>query len=277
MPGLIPVDDPADARLAVFRLNERGLASRPQRRDDTGDGMFLAEGDLVVERAVAAGCRPVCALVDAARPPAVAARLAGAVDVFAGGERMRAMVTGLGVPHPIIAVFHRPPRPTVAELIERSRRLVLVEAVDNPVNVGGIVRNAAGLGWDGMILDGTSADPLARRSLRVSMGHALTFPHARERGLAGALAHCATAGFTTVALTPAPDAVDLDAVARDGRVAVIIGAERSGLAPATLAAATIRARIPMRRGVDSLNAAAASAIACWALRTPGPVPDGGDF
>lgn len=198
----------------------------------------------------------------------IADELAQQIDVLAGGERLRTMVTGLGVPHPIIAVFQRPPRPTVANLIGRSR-LVLVEAVDNPVNVGGIVRNAAGLGWDGLILDGTSADPLSRRSLRVSMGHAVVVPYARTRSLAAAVIELAAAGYTVVALTPADDAVDLSTIERVERMAVIIGAERCGLDPATMAAATCRAKIPMTAGVDSLNAAAASAVACYALR-PGP-------
>lgn len=262
----IPVDDPGDERIALFRLNERGLANRPQRRSDAGAGWFLAEGDLVVERALGAGCQPVAALVDAERPPPVAAVLAAAVPVFAGGERLRAMVTGLGVPHPIIAVFHRPPRPSVAGLLGGTRRIVMVEAVDNPVNVGGIVRNAAGLGWDGLILDGTSADPLARRALRVSMGHAVAFPHARLPSLAPAIGELRAAGFVVVALTPATDAVDLDLIPRADRLAVVIGAERAGLDPTIQAAATVRARIPMSAGVDSLNAAAASAIACYALR-----------
>lgn len=262
----VPVDDPADERIAVFRLNERGLASRPQRRSDAGEGLFVAEGDLVVERALAAGCTPVATLVDADRPPPVATLLAERAPVYAGGERLRAMVTGLGVPHPIITLFRRPPRPSVSELIERARRIVMVEAVDNPVNVGGIVRNAAGLGWDGLILDGTSADPLARRSLRVSMGHAVAFPHARTPELPAAIGILRAAGFVVVALTPAAGAVDLALVRPAERLAVVIGAERAGLTASTREAATVLARIPMSAGVDSLNAAAASAIACHTLR-----------
>jgi tRNA G18 (ribose-2'-O)-methylase SpoU len=266
-PGTIAVDDPADPRLAVFAKNERGLASRPQRRDDAGDGWFMAEGDLVVERALAAGCEPVCALVDASRPPDVTLRLVDRVPVYAGGERMRAVVTQLGVPLPIVAIFERPTRPSVAELAATSRRLVLVEAVDNPANVGSIVRNAAGLGWDGLVLDGTSADPLARRSLRVSMGHAVAFPHARTRDLRVAIETLTDAGFVVAALTPAADAVDIGALhrPRPERLVVAMGAERSGLSDVVLGAAALRVRIPMARGVDSLNVAAATAIVCHAL------------
>ncbi len=227
----------------------------------------MAEGDLVVERALDAGCEVVCALVDSARPPDVA-RLLGDAPIYSAGDALRAHVTGLGVPQSIVAIFQRPVRPAVEELIAASRRLVVVEAVDNPVNVGGIVRNAAGLGWDGLILDSTSADPLARRSLRVSMGHAVRFPYARSKSLVESIRALRTAGYFVTALSPAADAVDIDKIAamRAERAAVVIGSERAGLAEQTMAAATHRARIPMHGGIDSLNAAAASAIACYALR-----------
>lgn len=272
MTVFVPVDDPGDPRLAVFRANERGLANRVQRRSDAGEGLFMAEGDLVVERALAAGCVPVTALVDESRPPPVAHALARLVTVYAGGERVRAMVTRLGVPSTVIAIFERPARTTVADLAASASRLVLVEAVDNPANIGAIIRNAAGLGWDGLITDATSADPLARRSTRVSMGHAVVFPHARTPDVAGAIATLVAAGFTVAALTPDPAATAIDAVAaelatgRADRLVVCMGAERVGLSEPALAAATVRVRIPMQAGVDSLNVAAATAIACWELR-----------
>jgi tRNA G18 (ribose-2'-O)-methylase SpoU len=270
IPGWIDVDDPDDPRLAVFRLNERGLSNRPQRRNDDGEGLFIAEGDLVVERALQVGCVPVAALVDAQRPPAVAAVLANVIPVFAGGEHVRAMVTKLGVPNSIVAIFQRPPRTTVDHLAAVCQRLVLAEAVDNPANIGAIIRNAAGLGWDGLITDATSADPLARRSLRVSIGHALVLPHARTNDVATTMAALAAAGFAVVALTPDSSAIDLDdPTLRDrlpDRLVLCLGAERVGLSDAALAAATIRVRIPMSNGVDSLNVAAASAIACYSLR-----------
>lgn len=266
VPHLIPVDDPDDERLAVFRLNERQLSSRPQRRNDDGEGLFMAEGDLVVERALEAGCEPVVALVDELRPPAVTHTLLGRIPVYAGGDRIRALVTKLGVPNSVVAVFRRPPRTSVSTLAASAARLVLVEAVDNPANIGAIVRNATGLGWDGLIVDGTSADPLSRRSLRVSMGHALVLPHARTRDVPAAIAALTAAGFTIAALTPAADAIDIDAVDPPERLVVCMGAERVGLSHEVQAAATLRVRIPMQHGVDSLNVAAATAIACHALR-----------
>lgn len=261
---LVPLDDPDDPRLAEFRLHERGLTNRADKRDDAGAGMFLAEGDLVVARALDAGCRPHLGLADGARLPDVARRLAEHVDVFVGGESMRQRVTRLGAPQPVIALFHRRPRPAAAELATRCRRLVVVEGVDNPVNIGGIVRNAAGLGWDGLLLDQTSADPLHRRSLRVAMGTAFALPHARTRDLVGVLA--GLPDHDLYALTPDPTARDLASVAPSDRPrAVLIGSERSGLSGDLLAAAE-PVRIPMSAGVDSLNAAAATAVACYALR-----------
>ena len=263
MGEFVAVEDTGDPRLTVFRLNERGLANRAAKRDDAGAGLFLAEGDLVVERALDAGCVPHLGLADGERVPAVARRIVDAgADVYVGGERLRAMVAGLGMPHSIIALFHRPPRATAAELLARCRRLVVVEGVDNPGNIGSIVRNAAALGWDGLLLDHTSADPLARRALRVAMGTAFTLPHART---------------TTPRRRPARR--DRHRVLRaharrrrdrhprgraGGRRAVLIGSERAGLSDALLSIST-PVRIPMANGVDSLNAAAAAAVACYAL------------
>jgi tRNA G18 (ribose-2'-O)-methylase SpoU len=262
--GYSVIEAPDDPRLVAFRLNERQLASRADRRDDAGAGLFLAEGDLVVERAFTAGCRPHMVLADAGRVPAITGELARAgAEVFVGGERVRQLITGLGMPHPIVALFHRPARPTPAELAARCDRLVIVEGVDNPSNVGAIVRNAAGLGWDGLLLDHTSADPLARRSLRVAMGTAFSLPHARTTDLPAFIA--SLEGFERYALTPGLDAIDVRDVRPSGRRAVLIGSERSGLSEQLLGLAT-PIRIDMADGVDSLNAAAATAVACFALQ-----------
>jgi tRNA G18 (ribose-2'-O)-methylase SpoU len=227
----------------------------------------MAEGDLVVERALDAGCVPVAALAAADRAPALVERLLDRVDVFTASSELRAAVTQLGVPLDVIAIFERPPRLDAAELARTVRRLVVVEAVDNPVNIGSIVRNALGLGWDGLLLDTTSADPLARRAIRVSMGHALHLPHARSDDLSSVVRGLAADGMTVCALTPSADAIDIDDVPITERMAVVIGAERTGISADLAGAATRRVRIPMHAGVDSLNAAAASAIACHALRT----------
>lgn len=262
--GHVVIETPDDPRLVAFRLKERQLASRGDKRDDAGAGLFLAEGDLVVERALAAGCRPHMVLADAGRVPPITFELeAAGAQVFVGGEQVRQLITGLGMPHPIVALFHRPARPSPAELATRCERLVVVEGVDNPANIGAIVRNAAGLGWDGLLLDHTSADPLARRSLRVAMGTAFSLPHARTTDLLGMVA--SLDGFERYALTPSADAIDLRDVRPSGRRAVLIGSERSGLSEQLLGLAT-PVRIHMADGVDSLNVAAATAVACFALR-----------
>lgn len=272
---VIRIEDADDPRYRQFRLNERGLASRSDKRDDAGAGMFLAEGDLVVERALAAGCRPVAALVDIERVPGVAGALG--CPVYGGGTAVRAAVSQLGVPSVIIALFERPPRPTVFDLASTARRLVIVEGVDNPTNIGSIIRNAAALGWDGLVCDHTSADPLARRSLRVAMGTVFALPHARTSTLVADIERLAD--FDLYAMTPDPDARPIDDVTPGERVAILIGSERSGLSDDVLDLATA-VRIPMAEGVDSLNAAAATAVACYALRpTPGISrrrPDGSD-
>jgi tRNA G18 (ribose-2'-O)-methylase SpoU len=220
--------------------------------------------------------------------PPVAHQLAMTIPVDVADEVLRRKITQNGVVSPLLGVFERPSRPSVADLARHATHLVVAEAVDNPVNIGSIVRNAAGLGWQGLVLDRTSADPLARRALRVAMGHALAFPHARTADLAASLIELRDAGFTVIALTPAAGAVDLDrlagievagiAVVDDGarragtppRVALVVGAERTGLSDPVLAVADHRVRIPMEAGVDSLNVAAATAIACHILRPRSP-------
>jgi len=264
--AVILVEDPDDPRVAPFRLNERGLTNRVQRRDDGGDGLFMAEGDLVVERALEAGCVPAMSLVDAARPPGITARLAELAPVYAGGERLRAAITKLGMPYSVVSLFHRPPRAFPTDLASTAARLVVAEAIDNPVNIGSIVRNALGMGWDGLIVDATSADPLSRRSLRVSMGHALHLPYARTTDVPGLVRSLTAQGVVVCALTPAPGALPLYEVEPAPRMALLIGSERAGLSPAAMNAATLRVSIPMGAGVDSLNAAAATAVACWQLR-----------
>jgi tRNA G18 (ribose-2'-O)-methylase SpoU len=255
------LEDPDDPRFGQFRVNERALASRAQKRDDAGAGLFLAEGDLVVERAFRAGCLPTAALVDTERVPDIAGSLDCAL--YGGGPAIRTLVEKMGFPLSILALFERPARPSVSELAASAQRLVVAEAVDNPVNVGSIVRNAAALGWDGLVLDHTSADPLSRRSLRVAMGTAFSLPHARTQHLADDLR--GLDDFELYAMTPDPSGRPLDEVRAGPRAAILIGSERSGLSD-ELVDLAIPVRIPMAAGVDSLNAAAATAVVCWALR-----------
>lgn len=260
-----PVEDPADERLEPFRLRERGLASRSERREPAGAGRFAAEGDLVVERALAAGCRPVALLCRADRPPPWLDRIAPDVPVYGAADALRQHVTGLGVPLDVVGIFERPSRREVADVVGGARRLVVVEAVDNPTNLGAIIRTATGLGWDGLLLDGTSADPLARRAVRTSMGAVFSLRWARTGDLAATLEGLRDAGMLTIALTPAGSEELRHLDRATPRVALVLGAERAGLSEQTLSVCDVRARISMSAGVDSLNVAAAAAIACHHL------------
>ena len=267
---LILIEDPLDPRIAPFHLRERGLNTRANRREHVAAGYFVAEGDLVVERALNAGCIAQSVFVDSLNPPLVAGRFSNGVAVYAATEEVRRVGMGLGVPLSIVALFHRP-TPTDPMSLVGAQRVLALEGVDNPVNVGAVVRSAAALGWNGLLLDRTSADPLARRALRVSMGTAFSMPFARAHDFASTIRRAREDGSLVVALTPAPNSVPLHAImpARDQPVILLIGSERTGLSRELLDAASLRADIPMSPGVDSLNAAAAAAIACYALR-PSP-------
>lgn len=230
----------------------------------------MAEGDLVVERALAAGCEPVAALCRDDRPPDVVRSLPAQVPVYGAGATLRRHVTGLGVALDVVAIFERPTPAGVDELLDTCRRLLVIEAVDNPTNLGALVRNAAGLGWDGLLLDPTSADPLARRALRTSMGTAFLLRWARTAGLADALAQLRSGGVWTAALTPGDGALDLRSVTSvPARVALVVGAERAGITDAVRNACDTSLAIPMAPGVDSLNVASAAAIALHHLAPTG--------
>lgn len=279
----ILIDSLDDERLGPFRLRERELRPRhlpTQAIKGLADvdverihhGMFVAEGDLVVERALDAGCRPVAVLVDADAPPAVIQSFPDDVPVYAASAQARKVLTGLGVALAVIALFERPTRPDPQVVLAAARRMMFIEDVDNPTNVGAIVRSAAAFGVDGLILDRTSSDPLARRALRVSMGTIFGLSHARVDDVPATLEQLRDDGVVVCGLTPHPDAVPVAEVARTmvgsaagRRMAVVMGSERDGLSARSLAAMTHRVRIPMAAGVDSLNVAAAAAVACYAL------------
>lgn len=263
---IVPVSDAADARLDRFRWRERQLASRADRAEAVGAGLFVAEGDLVVDRALAAGCQPVALLCEDRLARRYESMLP-ATEIFVGDTDLRRDVTGLGVPLGAAGLFRRPALRSPDELVARSRWIVVAEAVDNPTNLGAIVRTAAALGFEALVTDSTSADPLARRALRVSMGTALGLPFARlgdDDSVAGLLSRHPG---TSYALTPDSSATDISLAdsSTDVRSIVLVGSERTGLGEATMASASRRVRIPMHAGVDSLNVGAAAAIALHLL------------
>jgi tRNA G18 (ribose-2'-O)-methylase SpoU len=198
------------------------------------------------------------------------------VAVYAAAPAVLQRITGLGVHRGLLACFDRRPPQPAAEVLSGARRVVVLERVSNPTNLGVVLRSAAGLGMDAALLDPTCSDPLYRRTARVAMGEGYGFPWAWVPRLPGGLDVLRAHGFGLIALTPDAGAVPLDELAPDGgddpdrdRVALLLGAEGPGLSPETLAAADVRAGIPMRGGVDSLNVGVAAGIAFWVLGRSG--------
>ena len=268
MPAPIRIDQATDPRLADYvALTDTAL----RQRAEVDAGLFIAEGELVIRRAASAGYRLRSMLLDARLPGnnvADLAGLAGEAPVYVAAPAVLEAVTGFHVHRGALASVARRPLPAAVELLAGARRVAVLESVNNHTNLGAVVRTAAGLGWDALLLDPRTVDPLYRRAVRVSMGAIFTLPYARLAAWPDGLAEVKATGFQVLALTPDAGAEPLEQVAatRLDRVAVLLGAEGPGLSETALALADRRVRIPMASGVDSLNVAAAAAVALWALR-----------
>ncbi len=263
------LDDPLDPRVREYaHLRAATLRLRAEGPGGARDGVFIAEGELVIERALRLGYGMRSLLLLERRLERFARLAPAGVPVYAATDDLMRSITGFAVHRGVLASFDRKPLPAVGELLRTARRVVVLEDVNNHTNVGAIVRSASALGIDALLLDPASCDPLYRRSLRISMGEALSLPHARTETLPGGLAPLRAAGFALAALTPSPDATDIAALAAEKheRLALLLGTEGAGLSPAVLAEADVRVRIPLASDVDSLNVAAAAAIAFYALR-----------
>jgi tRNA G18 (ribose-2'-O)-methylase SpoU len=262
MATLIEVDDPADPRLADYR-DLRDVSLR--KHLEAEHGLFLAEGEKVVRRAVEAGF-PARSFLMAPRWLDGLADVLDATDApcFVVSDALAEQVTGFHVHRGALASLARTPLPTAEEVLTGARSVLVLEDIVDHTNVGAIFRSGAALGFDAVLLSPRCADPLYRRSIKVAMGAVFTMPWTRLTSWENALTDLSTAGFTTVALTLAPDAVELEAaVAGLDKVALILGTEGHGLSPRWEAASDRRAVIPMRAGIDSLNVAAATAVACY--------------
>ena len=263
------LDDPLDPRVREYaHLRAATLRLRAEGPDGARDGVFIAEGELVIERALRLGYRMRSLLLLEQRVGRFERLAPEGVPVHAATADLMRSITGFAVHRGVLASFDRKALPSVGEVVRGARRVVLLEDVNNHTNVGAIVRSASALGIDALLLDPDSCDPLYRRSLRISMGEALSLPHARTDPLPEGLAPLRAAGFVVAALTPGAEADDVAAVAAAGheRLALLLGTEGAGLSPGVLAEADVRVRIPLAAGVDSLNVAAAAAIAFYALR-----------
>ena len=222
----------------------------------------------MIQRAAQAGYPPRSLLLSPQRAAELGPDLAGLdCPVWVADYDVLHAATGFHVHRGMLGSFGRRALPLAADLIARCRRIIVLENITSHTNLGAIFRSAAGLGMDAVLLSPTSSDPLYRRAVRVSMGQVMAVPYAYLPSWPDALGDLRAAGFQLVALTPAPDAVRLEdvRVAQPDRIALLLGAEGPGLTPAALEISDLRVRIPMTAGVDSLNVAAAAAVACWAL------------
>lgn len=266
MAAPVPVDDPGDERVADYRHLTDAALRRLREEPGPGGrhGIFVTEGALAIRRLLRSDYRVRSVLVTPAQLGALADDLAGLdAPVYVAGRAVMAAVAGFDVHRGALASADRRPLPPPEALFARARRVAVLEEVNDHENLGGTFRNAAAFGLDAVLLCPRCADPLYRRSVRVSVGHVLGVPFARLDPWPGALGALRDAGFALVALTPDPTAEPLRRLdpASLGRVALLLGAEGPGLSAAALARADRRVRIPMAPGVDSLNVAAASAVA----------------
>jgi tRNA G18 (ribose-2'-O)-methylase SpoU len=259
------IDDVDDPRVADYRdLTDVNL----RRRKEPTEGLFMAESHQVIGRALLAGY-PIRSVLTTLRWLDAIEALHLPVDtvVLVGDESLVNAITGYRVHRGALAAMSRIPLPTLEDVVHDARRIVVLEGIVDHTNVGAVFRSAAGLGFDAVLVDPTCADPLYRRSVRVSMGAVFALPWTRVAPWPAQLTDLSADGWEILALTPRPDAMALPQVAAKPpeRLALLLGSEGPGLSPGALEAVTQHVRIPMSAGVDSLNVAAAAAVACYAL------------
>jgi tRNA G18 (ribose-2'-O)-methylase SpoU len=263
MATMIEVTDPTDPRLADY-VDLRDVSLR--KHLESTHGLFLAEGEKVVRRALEAGHSPRSFLM----APRWLEGLADVLDpsdapCYVVSEQLAEQVTGFHVHRGALASLHRAPLPPVEEVLAAATRLIVLEDLVDHTNIGAIFRNAAALGFDAAVLAPRCADPLYRRAVKVSMGTVFSLPYARFDDWAVAMDLLREHGFTSLALTPGEDSVDIASLVVPDKPALVVGAEGDGLSARWLAGADVRVSIRMTAGIDSLNVAAATAVAAYAL------------
>ena len=271
--NIIEITDFQAPELDVYaRLSENQLLNRCEPEK----GMFIAESPRVIERALDAGYRPVSCLVEKRHIEGEAKEIIrrcgeiGNVPVYTAEFDVLTQLTGFRLTRGMLCAMRRPPLPEVRQICEGSRRIAILENVVNPTNVGAIFRSAAALGIDAVLLTYDSSDPLYRRAVRVSMGTVFQIPWTffeKDAWPEKGIRLLRELGFRTAAMALCDDSVSIDnpQLLAEEKLAVILGAEGDGLAFSTIADCDYTVRIPMSRGVDSLNVAAASAVAFWEL------------
>ena len=266
MPNVVEIQDFEAPELDVYaRLTEAQLLNR----FDPNRAMFIAESPKVIQRALDAGYEPVSVLVERSRMTGESLEVierCGEIPVYTAQMDVLTKLTGYQLTRGLLCAMRRPPLPELQQVLLGARRIAVLEDIMNPTNVGAIFRSAAALGVDAVLLTGGCSDPLYRRSARVSMGTVFQVPWTFVE--ADWQEQLRVLGFKTAAMALTDDSVSIEdrALCDEEKLAIVLGSEGDGLAPATIACCDYTVRIPMSHGVDSLNVAAASAVAFWQLR-----------
>ncbi len=261
---VITVDTLAHPGLEVYAsLTEAQLRNRL----DPSRGIFIAESPKVINVAIEAGCQPLSLLCEVRHVEGDAASIIARfpdIPVYTGSRELLASLTGYTLTRGVLCAMRRPVPPAVEEVCRDARRVVVIDGVVDTTNIGAIFRSAAALGIDAVVLTPTSCDPLNRRAIRVSMGTVFLVPWTWVDDAESLRA----LGFKTVAMALTDRSVSIDdpQLCAEPRLAIIMGTEGDGLPASTIQRADYTARIPMAHGVDSLNVAAAAAVAFWQLR-----------
>jgi len=259
---IVPIDEPTDHRVSDFTgLSDPELRRRLERPGDDGSGYFVVEGPLVIRRLLSSGYRVRALLVTSRGLRSLDGALTQVdAPVYLATQEVLDAIGGFNFHRGALASADRRALPELATVAEATDLTLVIEGVNDHENLGALFRNAAAFGTGAVVLDPTTADPLYRRSSRVSMGNVLSMPYTRAREWPGAIDTLRGLGYEVLALTPSADADDVGSIQVTDRQAVLVGAEGPGLSAAALAMADRRVRITMAPGVDSLNVATATAV-----------------
>ena len=272
MANIIEISDFSDPRLDLFaRLTEGQL----RRRQESDRGIFIAESPKVIERALNGGYTPVALLMEQKHIDGDAAGILARcpeVPVYTAGREVLESLTGFALTRGVLCAMERRPLPSVEELLKNARRVAVLEGVVDPTNVGAVFRSAAALNMDAVLVTPTCCDPLYRRAVRVSMGTVFQVPWTRigddhTQWPHPGLERLRALGFKTAAMALSDNSVSIDhpGLLAEEKLAIVLGTEGDGLAADTIANCDYTVKIPMSHEVDSLNVAAASAVAFWQL------------
>lgn len=267
MSNIVEITNFSAPELDIYaRLSEGQLLNRHEPEK----GIFIAESPKVIERALDAGYEPISCLIEKKQLTGEAKEIlcrCGEIPVYTAEFDVLTELTGFALTRGMLCAMHRPLLPSVADICSSACRIAVLENIMNPTNVGAIFRSAAALGMDALLLTADCSNPLYRRAIRVSMGTVFQIPWTFLDSETNVISTLHALGFKTAAMALSDNSVSIDhpLLAKEDKLAIILGSEGDGLTAETISASDYVVRIPMSHGVDSLNVAAASAVAFWQL------------